>query len=293
MAGTPLPPGADLGGRLRREFDDAPAAGGPRAAPEAGRQTGPGSGPAGGPRPDPGPDPGLAVLVLARLPAAQVPWAVAQLVRGPGRWLREPGVRFARVLGSGRDGGFGLRPGLDHQGVFVMVDELAQALQLVNRSPLVAAYRARAECCLVAVLQASSARGRWAGQGMRAIVPPPGAGEPVVALTRASIRASRALRFWRRSPPAEAALAAAPGCRLAVGLGEAPVLRQATLSLWDDTAAMNAYARQGAHQQAIEASSREGHFAEWMFVRFVPLLMQGQWGGRSFAPPTPPGGGRG
>lgn len=222
------------------------------------------------------------MLLLARLPASQVPWAVGQLVRGPGRWLREPGVRFARVLGSGRDGGFGLRPGLDHQGVFLMCDEVADALALVARSPLVAAYRSRAERCLVAVLQASSARGHWAGQGMRSIVPPPGPGQPVLALTRASIRPSRAWRFWRHSPPSEAALAAAPGCRMAVGLGEAPVLRQATLSLWDDTAAMNAYARHGAHQRAIEASYGEGYFSEWMFVRFVPLLMQGHWAGRLF-----------
>lgn len=275
MAGTPQSPGADLGGRLQREADDTAAAGVLRTAHHEGNRSGAASGAGSGARPDPG----LAVLLLARLPPAHVPWAVGQLVRGPRRWLREPGVRFARVLGSGREGGFGLRPGLDHQGVFLMVDEVADALALVNRSPLVADYRARAERCLVAVLQASSARGRWGGQGMRAIVPPPGAGEPVVALTRASIRASRALRFWRHSPPAETALAAAPGCRLAVGLGEAPVLRQATLSLWDDTAAMNAYARQGAHQQAIEASSREGHFSEWMFVRFVPLLLQGRWPG--------------
>jgi spheroidene monooxygenase len=224
----------------------------------------------------------VAVLLLARLPGRHVPWAVAQLVRGPRRWQQAPGVRFARVLGSGQGGGFGLRPGLDHQGVFLMFDELAQALAFVSGSPLLAAYRERAEQCLVAVLQASSARGRWGGQAMRAIAPSPGPGEPLVALTRASIRPTQALRFWRHSPASESALAAAPGCRLAVGLGEAPVLRQATLSLWDDVAAMNAYARTGAHQRAIEASTREGYFSESMFVRFVPLWMQGRWAGSGF-----------
>ncbi len=227
-------------------------------------------------------DPGLAVLLLARLPRRQVPWAVGQLVRGSRRWLRQRGVRFARVLGSGQQGGFGLKPGLDHQGVFLMFDDVADALACVASSPLVAAYRERADECLVAVLQASSARGRWGGQAMRAIVPAPGPDEPLMALTRASIKPTQALRFWRHSPPSEAALAASPGCRLAAGLGEAPVLRQATLSLWDSTAAMNAYARQGAHQKAIEASYREGYFSEWMFVRFVPLLMQGRWQGQTF-----------
>lgn len=238
------------------------------------------------------PDPGLAVVVLAHLKRGQMPWALGQLVRGPRRWNALRGLRFARVLGSGQGGGFGLRPGLDHQGVFLMFDEVADALACVATSPLIQAYRERAEDCLVAVLQASSARGRWAGQAMRAIVPPPAPGEPLMALTRASIRPAQALRFWRHSPPSEASLAAAPGCSLAVGLGEAPVLRQATLSLWDSTAAMNAYARQGAHQQAIEASYREGYFSEWMFVRFVPLLMRGRWQGRSFDLARPDGASR-
>ena len=263
----PMPREADGDAAERRA-----AAAGRRARPE------PVPAPAGLARADPG----VAVLLLARFPGRHVPWAVAQLVRGPRRWQLAPGVRFARVLGSGQAGGFGLRPGLDHQGVFLMFDELAQALAFVSNSPLLAAYRERAEQCLVAVLQASSARGFWGGQAMRAIVPAPGAGEPVLALTRASIRPSQAWRFWRHSPPSEASLAASPGCRLAAGLGEAPVLRQATLSLWDHTAAMNAYARQGAHQRAIEASYREGYFSEWMFVRFVPWLMQGRWGGQVF-----------
>jgi spheroidene monooxygenase len=253
-----------------------PARGGGAAADEAARAA-----------------PGLAVVLLARFPRRHVPWAVAQLVNGPAAWRGEPGLRFARVLGSGQGGGFGLRPGLDHQGLFLMFDDVADALACLSRSPRIAAYRARAEGCLVAVLQASSARGRWAGQAMQAVVPAPGPGEPVVALTRASIRTTQALRFWRHSPPSEAALAAAPGCQLAVGLGEAPVLRQATLSLWDDTAAMNAFARQGAHQQAIAASQREGYFTEWMFVRFVPLLMQGHWGGRCFDLARPEAAGHG
>jgi hypothetical protein len=294
LSGWPVdaPAGAT---RLRREADDSglaapgrPAARAPSPIGQPAPQS-PGH-PAGRPA---SASPGLAVVLLASFPGRHVPWAVSQLVRGPAAWRSEPGLRFARVLGSGRDGGFGLRPGLDHQGVFLMFDEVADALACLARSPRIAAYRERAGQCLVAVLQASSARGRWAGQAMQAVVPAPGPGEPVVALTRASIRASQALRFWRHSPPSESALARAPGCQWAVGLGEAPVLRQATLSLWDDTAAMNAYARQGAHQQAIVASQQAGFFTEWMFVRFVPLLMQGHWGGRCFDLARPETAGRG
>ena len=65
-----------------------------------------------------------------------------------------------------------------------------------------------------------------------------------------------------------------------MGLVEAPLLRQATFSLWRDQAAMDAYARSGAHQQAIADVLRECWFSESMFVRFVPLQISGRWKGR-------------
>ena len=91
------------------------------------------------------------------------------------------------------------------------------------------------------------------------------------------------LSFWRHAPAAQRSLLAAPGCALAVGLGEAPLLRQATFSLWDSAAAMDAYARTGAHLDAIRAAWKHQFFSESMFVRFVPLQLQGQWKGRRFA----------
>lgn len=231
--------------------------------------------------------PGFAVLMMARLPRRHVPWLLWRVARGPAVLGPVPGLRFARVLGSGYRGGFGLKPGLDCQGVFATFDTRREAEAFAFDSAVARAYACRAEEQFALVLCASSARGAWGGQGMAAGIAPPASGLPVAALTRAAIRPSRALRFWRHSPPAEAELAAAPGCALAVGLGEAPLLRQATFSLWHDTAAMDAFARQGAHQRAIRASYDGGFFSEWMFVRFVPLAGHGHWHGRPLNLPPP------
>lgn len=224
--------------------------------------------------------PAVAVLLMARMRPSAVPWALLQLARRGATLRGVQGLRFGRVLGSGAQGGFGLKPGLDCQGVFAMFDSLANAERFLAESALAQAYRERAEESFAATLLASSARGSWGGVTMSAAaVPQPG--QLVAALTRAAIRPQRVLRFWRHSPPAEAELAAAPGCRLAVGLGEAPLLRQATFSLWDSTAAMDAYARHGAHQRAIEAAWQQRFFSEWMFVRFVPVSLQGSWRGQA------------
>jgi spheroidene monooxygenase len=235
----------------------------------------------------PGPDrppserplPGVAAVMLAQLPPAGVPWALWRLARGP-RLLREvPGLRFARVLGSGRGGGFGLRPGFDRAGLFAMFDGTRDAEDFLAGSPLVQGYRRRAREFCTAVLLATHCRGSWSGQAMQPLASER-ADAPVAALTRASIRPGKAWTFWRHAAPAQAALVHASACRLAAGLGEAPLLRQATFSVWDSSAAMEAYARHGAHHEAAATAMREGCFSECMFVRFVPLSLRGTWQGR-------------
>lgn len=223
--------------------------------------------------------PAVAALLMTRVRASAVPWAAWQLTRRGAALQGIPGLRFGRVMGSGARGGFGLKPGLDCQAVFAMFDSLASAERFLAESELAQAYRARAEESFSATLLATSSRGSWSGVGMApgAVAQP---GQVVAALTRAAIRPSRVLPFWRHSPPAEADLACAPGCRLAVGLGEAPLLRQATFSLWDSTEAMDAYARHGSHQRAIQAAWQQRFFSESMFVRFVPVSVQGTWQGR-------------
>jgi heme-degrading monooxygenase HmoA len=224
----------------------------------------------------------VVVVLLADVAPRWRLWGWSRIVRGAGSLGGVAGLQFAKVLGSGFEGGFGLRPSASRQGVFAVFGSEARADDFIDRSPEVAAYRARSREFCVAKLRAWSCRGSWNGTSLAATVPPPLAGQsgqagPVAALTRASIRPHKAWAFWRMAPAAQASLARAPGCRLAAGLGEAPLLRQATFSVWDSVQAMEAYARSGAHLDAIRASQRHGHFSESMFVRFIPVLLRGTW----------------
>jgi spheroidene monooxygenase len=110
----------------------------------------------------------------------------------------------------------------------------------------------------------------------------PPAGGPIAALTRASIQVRKASAFWNHAPPSQAALAGVPGIQLAVGLGEAPFLRQATFTVWDSVQHMDAYARSGAHLEAIKAAAEHQYFSESMFARFVPVSIEGRWKDRSY-----------
>lgn len=224
------------------------------------------------------------VLVLVDVAPRARAWGLQRYVLGAWPLRGTEGLRLVKVLGSGHDGGFGLRPSGSRQGLLCLFDTRSAADAFLHASPLIEEYRQNAREFFCARLRAWSCRGTWSGVTVPVVADPPApdAAQPLAALTRASIRPRSASAFWKMAPAAQDALERAPGCRLAVGLGEAPLLRQATFTLWDSPASMNAYAREGAHQAAILAAHQQDFFSESMFVRFVPSHIEGRWKGRDF-----------
>lgn len=225
----------------------------------------------------------VALVVLSRWRSGALLWGLSRLVLGALPQRTPPGLLWRKVLGSGREGGFGLSPGLDRGGLFCVFSDEEQGRKWLAHSDTLMQYRHHSAEWFAACLQPVSARGSWSGHTLPAEASPLQPEERLAALTRASIRPSTAARFWRHAPPAEHDLAAAAGCRLAVGLGEAPLLRQATFSIWDNAAAMDAYARSGAHLTAIRNAYQGAYFSESMFVRFRVLHTEGSWQGQSWS----------
>ena len=221
------------------------------------------------------------VVVLADIAPASLLWGWARIVKGPETFLALDGVRFAKVLGSGYGGGFGLRPSSTRQGLFLVFHTALAARDFLDHSALMDSYRERTRELCVVTLRTWSCRGSWDGTALDLSADKPDSG-PIAALTRASIHVRNASAFWKHAPPSQAALEGVPGIQLAVGLGEAPFLRQATFTVWDSVQQMDAYARSGAHLDAIKAAAHNEYFSESMFARFVPLSIEGRWKDRSY-----------
>ncbi len=229
---------------------------------------------------------GVVVVLLVDFLRAHQGWGWMRLVQGAAAFKDTPGLLFTKVMGSGHEGGFVLRPSPTHQGLVCMFENAEQADQFID-SAAVKAYAERAKSIFVSALAVTSARGSWDGRAWDA-TPPERLGKyldmdtqaaGMAALTRASIRPAKAVAFWRYAPAAQDDLKNAPGCELAMGLGEAPLVRQCTFSVWKDTPSMVDYAHTGAHQQAIAAAYKNDFFSESMFVRMRVLRRQGQWSG--------------
>ena len=216
-------------------------------------------------------------LVTLKPGASVARWALAQMATAPPRLRRVAGLRFFQLLGSGATNGFGFLPNLQRYGLVATWDRAEDAANFFATNPVWAAYTERSCEAWTAELAPLQAHGAWNGSNPFAgeLAAPGGVG-PVAVLTRASIRLQRAPRFWRFVEPTSRALAGAEGLRLAIGLGELPLVRQATFSVWDSAEAMRQYAyRDVRHREVIQLTRREGWYSEELFARFQVLSSAG------------------
>lgn len=101
-------------------------------------------------------------------------------------------------------------------------------------------------------------------------------GGVVAVLTRARLRPSRAVAFWRAIDPVARVLRGAEGLYCAFGVGEAPVGFQGTVSLWRCAADVVRFAyRQPEHAAVVERTARQRWYAEELFARFRVLDIDG------------------
>ena len=196
-------------------------------------------------------------------------------------WLwSTPGLEFFKHMGSGRNGGFSFRPSGTHQALYCVFKDLTSAEKFYTSSKLMQWYRAHANEFFSVKLKTYSIKGQWSGFIPQITTDTPISG-PIVSITRASIKPLNCLEFWSKEPAAETSLEKTAGCIIAAGIGEAPFFRQATFTIWESQAAMDQYARQGAHQDAIRASMNGNYFSESMFSRYQPFDAFGSWKGRT------------
>ena len=213
-------------------------------------------------------------LTILTLKPGYQRWGLAQMGTAPPTLKKVPGLHFAKLMGSGASNGFGFWPNLNRYGLMAVWDDAAAAEAFFSQHPLWKAYQERSAEIWTVHLAPLKSHGLWDGQPAFDYAPalPASADAPVAVLTRASIRWRNVPRFWRFVEPTSAALAQAVGVRAAIGLGELPIVRQATFSVWESAQAMQEYAYKDVrHREVIQLTRREKWYGEELFARFRVL----------------------
>jgi hypothetical protein len=224
----------------------------------------------------------IASFHLTRYPSAAAGHAASRMAFDRPVLARTDGLRFFRLLGTGRGASLSLGADLRRWALFAVWRDTAALERFLDCSPVPAGWRDRGEETWTVRLRYAGGHGQWGGlDPFAGAVPATAApGERVAVLTRAAIRPRQLARFYRAVPAVDAARAAADGCLRAVGIGEWPVARQATFSLWRDAAAVADFAyRAGPHRAVIGRTRAQDWYTEECFARFIPGATAGTWDG--------------
>jgi spheroidene monooxygenase len=224
----------------------------------------------------------ISLFRFASLPSRL--WVLGQMGAARLSFWRMPDVGFWKLCGSGTGEGFTPRPNTAVWAILATWPDVETARRNLTHAPVYRRWTRRADECWTILLEPTSVRGAWAGAQPFTLQPgaaqaDPASG-PIVVLTRATLRTSTLLRFWRRVPDISSVIAQDPNVLFKIGIGEVPFLHQITFSIWPDAASMANFARgDGPHGQAIAAVRREGWFKEELYARFRLVENWGTWGG--------------
>lgn len=193
---------------------------------------------------------------------------------------RTPGLRFWRMLGTGKGATMTIGADLRRWALFAVWDDEAALDAFLACSPIAARWTELASESWHVRLRTVRAHGAWGGTNPLTAVAPRQHDQPIAILTRAAIRPARLLRFYRAIEPPATQLGRSPGLLASVGVGEWPVARQATFSLWRSLADAQEFAyRSPAHMDVVLRTRAEDWYSEELFARFEPYGSAGSWDG--------------
>jgi hypothetical protein len=203
--------------------------------------------------------------------------ALKQMRTGPSLLEEVSGVRFSRLMGSGRGIGFDPRPNFSVYSVLAVWDTV-EACHGFLTGEWFGAYAAQCDAVFTVLQFPVRTRGTWSGVNPFEPADYHPATPVRAVITRATIKPRRLVAFWKAVPRTSRAAGKASGRLFSVGVGELPLVQQATYSLWQNEEAITRFAYRGAaHRAAIRDTHRLGWYSEELFARFAPVVAMGRW----------------
>jgi len=195
-------------------------------------------------------------------------------------------ISFYKLMGTGKNGTFDKNPEWRQWVILAVHHEGHPAKINCSSSHLYGSFIAswfkwfHCEICTL-LLEPIEGHGKWDGKEPFGNLPKQSNYTgPVAVLTRATIRFSKARRFWDHVEGVAKRMEKANGFVFSVGIGEMPLIKQATFSVWTDKESMRQFAYQLAeHADVIRKTKQEKWYSEDMFVRFITHQVHGTLNG--------------
>lgn len=210
-------------------------------------------------------------------------WAFKQMQLGHNALKNIAGLSFYKLLGSGAKNGFSAIPNFGTYVLFCVWETEQDAAFFFSNSIFFKAYQQKSSENFTVYLHSAEVHGLWDGvqpfqNSVKLVLD-----QPVLVLTRARIRYRKLWSFWSKVGRVSQSLAGYQGLVLSIGVGEWPLIQQATISIWKMQAEMLDYAyKNPKHREVVALTRKLNWYKEEMFARFVPYKFEGIWQGKSF-----------
>lgn len=223
-------------------------------------------------------------LTIVRYRKRFVPFALlAMAIHRLPLWLNNK-ISFYKLLGCGQNGSFDKNPDWQQWGILTVndagtaLDSEAEDLIKTLYGSFIAKWFTLFNCeTCTFLLSPIEGHGKWDGKEPFGNLPKQTDYDGIIAvLTRATIRLSKLSAFWKNVDQVAVQMDGAKGFISSIGIGEMPLIKQATFSLWQNKESMKSFAYQmTAHTDVIRKTRKEDWYSEDMFVRFKPIKVTG------------------
>ena len=186
-----------------------------------------------------------------------------------------PGLTFWKSLGSGSGNGFSIWPDFSTFGLLTVFNSEIEARNFLESS-IINEYMQDCTKHAHVLMHTIKAHGQWSRQEPFISSRPFEISKPLAVITRATIKPKLAYKFWRYVPSVSKSMDGHNGIIYSKGIGEWPLLMQATFSLWKTGEDMMQYAyKNKKHADMVKKTRELGWYSEELFSRFQPYEIQG------------------
>ncbi len=180
-----------------------------------------------------------------------------------------PEIAFYRALGTGGGNGFSFWPDFSRYGFILTLHKGQSPQAFIDSNDLIRWYIHNSSSHFIALMNPLKAHGLWDGLKPFETDEPLFDNPRVAVLTRAKVRGLRLVEFWKNVPSVSRFMKGQKEAIYQTGVGEYPLMMQATLSIWTSRSAMrDAAYKNNAHGRVVKLTRDRKWYSEELFAEF-------------------------
>ena len=201
--------------------------------------------------------------------------AFTRMGRSPILQKKINGLTFFKPLGTGSGNGFSIKPDFSTFG-FLAVFKSEELAKEFLETDVVKEYTQTTVSYSHVLMRTVKSHGEWSKLKPFESSVEYDKTKPLAVITRATIKPKLAYQFWKNVPAVSKSMDKYDELVFSKGIGEFPLLMQATFSLWSSAEAMMNYAyKNPKHAEMVKKTRELNWYSEELFARFQPFYQEG------------------